>query len=51
MIGTFEIELTDSLDLDLSLVWDRIEKPRPNADGTVPKQDDYRFIVGVGYDF
>jgi putative salt-induced outer membrane protein YdiY len=51
MIGTFEIELTDSLDLDLSLVWDRIEKPRPNADGTVPEQDDFRFIVGVGYDF
>lgn len=51
MIGTFEIELTDALDLDLSLVWDRINEPRPNADGTVPKQDDYRVIVGVGYDF
>jgi len=51
MIGTFAIELTDSLDLDLSLVWDRIQKPRPDADGVVPKQDDYRFIVGVGYDF
>lgn len=51
MIGTFEIELTDSLDLDLSFVWDRIEKPRPNADGSLPKQDDYRMIVGIGYDF
>jgi putative salt-induced outer membrane protein YdiY len=51
MIGTFEIELTDSLDLDLSLVWDRIEKPRPDDNGTVPKQDDYRLIIGVGYDF
>ena len=51
MIGTFAIELTDSLDLDFSLVWDRIEKPRPDADGVLPKQDDYRVIVGVGYDF
>jgi putative salt-induced outer membrane protein YdiY len=51
MIGTFAIELTDSLDLDLSLVWDRIEKPRPDESGTVPKQDDYRLIIGVGYDF
>lgn len=51
MIGTFEIELTDSLDLDLSLVWDRIQSPRPNADGSVPRQDDYRMIVGIGYDF
>jgi putative salt-induced outer membrane protein YdiY len=51
MIGTFELELTDALDFDLSLVWDRINKPRANADGSVPKQDDYRLIVGIGYDF
>jgi long-subunit fatty acid transport protein len=51
MIGTFEVELTDALDFELSLVWDRINKPRANADGSVPKQDDYRVIFGVGYDF
>jgi len=51
MIGTFEMELTDALDFDLSLVWDRINSPRANADGSVPEQDDYRVIVGVGYDF
>jgi putative salt-induced outer membrane protein YdiY len=51
MIGTFAVELTDSLDLDLSLVWDRIEKPRRDENGTVPQQDDYRLIIGVGYDF
>ena len=51
MIGTFEMELTDALNFDLSLVWDRINEPRANADGSVPKQDDYRVIVGVGYDF
>ena len=51
MIGTFEMELTDALDFDLSLVWDRIEDPHVNADGSIPEQDDYRVIVGVGYDF
>ena len=51
MIGTFEMELTDALHLDPSLVWDRINSPRANADGSVPEQDDYRVIVGVGYDF
>jgi len=51
MIGTFEVGLTDALDFDLTLVWDRINKPRANADGSVPKQDDYRVIFGVGYDF
>lgn len=51
MIGTLELELTDALDFDLSLVWDRINEPRANADGTVPEQDDFRLIVGIGYDF
>ena len=51
MIGTIEVELTDALDFDLSLVWDRINKPRANADGSLPEQDDYRLIVGLGYDF
>ena len=51
MIATFEMELTQALDFDLSLVWDRIQNPRANADGSVPQQDDYRVIVGVGYDF
>ena len=51
MIGTLEVELTHALDFDLSLVWDRIEEPRANADGTVPEQDDFRVIFGIGYDF
>jgi hypothetical protein len=51
MIGTFEMELTDALDFDLPLVWDRIEDPHVNADGSIPEQDDYRVIVGIGYDF
>ena len=35
----------------MSLVWDRIEEPRANADGSVPEQDDYRLIFSIGYDF
>ncbi len=45
-----EIELTDALDLDVSVVWDRIQDPQPRDDGTVPKQDDFRFILGVSVD-
>jgi putative salt-induced outer membrane protein YdiY len=51
MMGTFDVDLTDALDFNLSLVWDRIEEPQANADGTLPKQDDYRLILGLGYDF
>lgn len=51
MIGAFGVDLTDALDFNLSLVWDRIEEPQANADGSTPKQDDYRLILGLGYDF
>lgn len=44
------IELTDIFDLDLSLVWDRTNNPRANADGTIPKSDDYQLIIGFGID-
>jgi len=51
MISTLSFELTDTFDFDLSMVWDRIKEPRPNADGSVPEKDDYRLIIGIGYDF
>lgn len=50
-ITTLEIELTNTLDLDLSFIWDRIEKPRPNADGSLPEKDDLRFLVGLSLDY
>jgi len=51
MVTKFEIELTSMLDIDISWVWDRIQDPRPNQDGSVPKQDDYRLILGIGFEF
>lgn len=51
MMGRLEIELTDSLDLELSVMWDRIEEPQPDADGLVPEQDDWRYVVGLGWEF
>ena len=45
-----ETELTGWLDFDVALVWDRIQDPQPAADGSVPKQDDYYFIIGLGID-
>jgi putative salt-induced outer membrane protein YdiY len=51
MIAGFSFDLTDDLSMDVSMVWDRIEKPQPAADGSLPEQDDYRLIFGLGYDF
>ncbi len=46
-----EIDLVGDLDVNISWVWDRIQDPRPLEDGTVPEPDDYRLIVGLGWDF
>jgi hypothetical protein len=51
MVAAFETELTRWLDFDISFVWDRIQDPQPNADGTEPKQDDFYLIVGLGIEF
>ena len=50
-VGTFSIEVTKRLDLDLSLVWDRVTNPKPDSSGIQPKPDDFRLIVGLGLDF
>ncbi|NOQ89143.1 MAG: DUF481 domain-containing protein [Gammaproteobacteria bacterium] len=51
IIGTFESEITGSLDFDISLIWDRISQPATDADGNTPEPDDYRLTVGVTYTY
>ena len=51
VITTLSSDLWADVDLDVSFVWDRVQDPRPGADGIVPKRDDYQLIVGIGYDF
>ncbi|MEO2265763.1 DUF481 domain-containing protein [Pseudoalteromonas sp. YIC-656] len=42
------IDITKDIDFDISLVWDYLEAPIANSDGTVPKQDDYKMIFSFG---
>jgi hypothetical protein len=51
MLTTLSFDLISDLDFDVSLIWDRIEKPQAAADGSVPKQDDYQLVFGLAYDF
>ena len=51
LITTLESDLIGDLNLDVSFVWDRVQKPQPAADGTVPSKDDFQLIVGIGYEF
>ncbi len=51
MLTTVSIDLISDLDLDISLVWDRIGKPKLDDAGNQPKQDDYQLIISLAYDF
>lgn len=47
---TLSSDLSRDLDLDISLVWDRVEEPQPIFDGSVPEKNDFQLIMGVSYD-
>lgn len=51
MIFMFENELLSWLDLDLSAVWDYVNKPQVNSDGIVPQRSDYQLLIGFGVEF
>lgn len=51
LVTGVEIEVTSLIDLDVTLVWDRIQTPQPASDGTVPKQDDLRIVLSLGFEF
>jgi len=46
-----EVEVYGDLDLDVGFIWDRINEPRPDAQGFVPEPDDFRVFVGLGWEF
>ena len=51
IVNTLSTDLIGGIDLDVSLIWDRTENPQQAEDGTIPEQDDYRFVVSFSYDF
>lgn len=46
-----EVEIVNDLDLDVQVIWDRVNAPEPLADGSLPAQDEVRFFVGIGWSF
>ncbi len=50
LVTALETELTSWLDFDVAFIWDMTKDPQPNADGTVPKQDDFYLIFSLGID-
>jgi len=43
--------MTKLLDLDVSFTWDRLESPTENADGVIPKKDDFRLVLGLAVEY
>lgn len=50
LFSLLSVELSDYLDRDTSIQWNHNENPVADADGNVPKRDDYRLSVGLGVD-
>jgi hypothetical protein len=51
LVSTLSSDLIGDLDLDLTVIWDRVGEPQPEADNTVPDKDDFQLIVGISYEF
>ena len=51
MKTTLSFDLIKDFDLDISYVWDHIEKPQPKSDGSIPDRDDFQTIVSIAYEF
>ena len=50
-VSTLEFEIKKLLDLDLSFVWDYLQNPQTEANGTVPEHNDLRLTLGIGVKF
>jgi len=51
MVSSLEFEIKHFLDLDLSFVWDYLQNPQTEANGTVPVNSDLRLTLGLGVKF
>ena len=51
MVTSLSVDLTDDLELDVSFVWDRVNRPAANASGEVPLPNDFRTTVGINWTF
>ena len=51
LTSVLSFDVWGPLDLDVTLIWDRITKPPREADGTRPESDDFRTTLGLSVDF
>lgn len=49
--SVFSFDIWGPIDFDVTFVWDRIESPEEEGDGSTPKSDDFRMTIGLAIDF
>ena len=50
-LAVLSLEFFRDFDLDLSLIWDRVENPVPDEDGRTPEQDDFQTSINLALEF
>ena len=51
MVLTFENDISSWLDIDITSIWDYIHSPEKERNGTIPKQNDFQLLLGLGIEF
>lgn len=49
--ASIEVDLPRSLELDVTGIWDRLNRPERDSDGNRPEEDDFKLTVGIGWKF
>ena len=50
-VSTLEFEIKHHLNLDVSFIWDYLQRPQRRSDGEIPERSDYYLTVGLGVRF
>ncbi len=51
LTARLSLDLIEDFDLDLTFKYERNENPERDEAGRLPERDDFRFLVGLGYEF
>lgn len=51
MVVVLKNDITSWINLDISYIWDHINSPEEESDGTIPGCDDYQLLIGFGVEF
>jgi len=51
IVSTLSTDVVKNVDLDVSIIWERTQKPQERIDTSIPEKNDIRLLVSIGYDF